>query len=174
MPVQQALAMPGVVLYGEPGADGDDTAAYKNQKGDTTAIQNFVKNGGHYLGICMGGFLAEPDHFNVFPGQVNDYDDAHGLSQDSAVLPITWRGKVRQMFFQDGGFMVPNANAQGVIVLAKFSTGEDAAVVAINGKGKVGVVGPHPEAPQDWYENLKDADGLDSDLGRDLIDTLMQ
>jgi len=43
------------------------------------------------------------------------------------------------------------------------------------GRGVVGVVGPHPEATVDWYDHhgLVDPDGLDADLGHDLIDVVM-
>jgi hypothetical protein len=49
-------------------------------------------------------------------------------------------------------------------------------LVAPFARGRVGVVGPHPEATPDWYDDygLIDPDGLDADLGHDLIDTLMK
>jgi hypothetical protein len=173
MSVKQALAMPCVKLYGQPGASGDDTTAFANQRGDTIAIQNFVKNGGRYLGICMGCFLAEPDHFNIFPGNMSDYDDKYGLSHNGALLPIPWGGQVRQMYFQDGCFITVNAGTPGVQVIANFSTGEVAAVVAPYGKGKVGVSGPHPEAPTNWYSGTGYIGPLQT-LGDSLVDTTMQ
>ena len=175
MSVQAALAMPCVKLYGQPGASGNDTTAYATQKGDTTAIQNFVKNGGRYLGICMGCFLAEPDHYNIFPGDMEDYDDKYGLSYNSTLLPITWGGQVRQMVFQDGCYITVNPGATGVQVLAKFSTGEDAAVVAPYGQGKTCVSGPHPEAPASWLSgNTSGYVGPLQNLANNLIDTCMQ
>ncbi len=33
--------------------------------------------------------LAEPDHYNIFPGDMSDYDDKYGLSYNSTLLPIT-------------------------------------------------------------------------------------
>jgi hypothetical protein len=50
MSVPQALARPGVRLYAQPGADGDDDAAYRRQKRDKSAIKQFVHEGGRYLG----------------------------------------------------------------------------------------------------------------------------
>ena len=63
-----------------------------------------------------------------------------------------------------------------MIVLATYTNGTIAALVASYGKGKVGVSGPHPEATAAWYRayNLANSDGMDADLGYDLIDTLMQ
>jgi hypothetical protein len=45
-----------------------------------------------------------------------------------------------------------------------------------SGEGRVGMIGPHPEADEDWYEenNLENPDGkLSFDLFYDLLNTLM-
>lgn len=178
MSVRKALALPGVRLYAQPGASGDDHAAYKRQKRDKSAIREFVHGGGRYLGICMGGFLAEPCFFNLFRGRVDEYYSSPGASvttPDPAVIPITWRGTTRQMYFQDGGYMVPKRSTKGVTVLATYSNGSIAALVAPYGHGKVGLCGPHPEAPPEWYRDAKLAyRGPTQDLGDDLIDALMK
>ncbi len=63
-----------------------------------------------------------------------------------------------------------------MIVLATYTNGKIAALVAPYGKGKVGVSGPHPEATAEWYEasHLVNPEGMHADLGYDLIDTLMR
>jgi hypothetical protein len=63
-----------------------------------------------------------------------------------------------------------------VEVLARYPNGEIAALTAPFGAGAVGVVGPHPEATPDWYADvgLVDPDGLDADLGHDLVDALLR
>ncbi|HWM01971.1 MAG TPA: BPL-N domain-containing protein [Actinophytocola sp.] len=177
MSVREALATPGVQLYAQPGADGDDSSAYKNQKGDKAAIREFVKRGGRYLGICMGGFLAERGRFNIFHGRVDEYYSSRGASVTSAhpaVITVTWRGTPRQLYFQDGGYMVPKRSAGDVTVLARYTNNTIAAIVASFGSGKVGLSGPHPEAPREWY---RDGDlpypGPTQDLGDDLVNTLM-
>ncbi len=177
MSVPDALARPEVQLYAQPGADGDDDAAYRRQKRDKSAIKQFVRDGGRYLGICMGGFLAEPGHFNVFPGRVDEYYSSPGASvttADPAVIPVIWRGTTRAMYFQDGGFMIPRRKATGITVLARYTNGTIAALVSRYGRGKVGLCGPHPEAPPEWYrEGNFTYGGSTQDLGDDLIDTLM-
>ena len=177
MPVQEALAAPEVRLYAQPGADGDDSSAYKRQKGDKAAIREFVRRGGRYLGICMGGFLAEPGHFNIFRGRVNEYYSSRGASvttADPALVCVTWRGTPRQLYFQDGGYMVPHRKAVGVTVLARYSNNTIAALVASFGRGKVGLSGPHPEAPPEWYRDGGLCyPGSTRDLGDDLVNTLM-
>jgi Biotin-protein ligase, N terminal len=177
MSVREALARPDVRVYAQPGADGDDEAAFRRQKRDKAAIRTYVAEGGRYLGICMGGFLAEPGFFNVFPGRVDEYYSSKGASvttDDPAVIPVLWRGQRRPMYFQDGGYMVPKRKATGVTVLARYTNGSIAALVASYGRGKVGLCGPHPEAPEDWYReaNLVYV-GSNQDLGEDLVDTLM-
>jgi hypothetical protein len=178
MPVREALAHPGVRLYAQPGASGDDHAAYKRQKRDRSAIRRFVHGGGRYLGICMGGFLAESCFFDLFRGRVDEYYSSRGAAvktPDPAVIPIIWRGTTRPMYFQDGGYMVPKRSTRsGVTVLARYSNGSVAALVAPCGRGKVGLCGPHPEAPRDWYRKARLVyRGPTQDLGDDLIDALM-
>ena len=63
-----------------------------------------------------------------------------------------------------------------MITLATYTNGKIAALVAAYGKGKVGVSGPHPEATAEWYaaHHLVTPEGVNADLGYDLIATLMQ
>jgi len=177
MSVAEALARPDVRVYAQPGADGDDTAAFRRQRRDKAVIRDFVAQGGRYLGICMGGFLAEPGFFHVFRGRVDEYYSSRGASvttDDPAVIPVLWRGQRRQMYFQDGGYMVPKAKLTGVTVLARYTNGSIAALVAPFGQGKVGLCGPHPEAPPEWYQDAGlRYTGPTQDLGDDLVDTLM-
>ncbi|MGH3822053.1 MAG: BPL-N domain-containing protein, partial [Pseudonocardiaceae bacterium] len=122
MSVADALARPEVRLYAQPGADGDDDTAYRRQKRDKSAIKHFVRQGGRYLGICMGGFLAEPGHFNLFRGRVKEYYSSRGASvttAEPAVIPVIWRDIERAMYFQDGGYMVPRGTSTEFTVLAR-------------------------------------------------------
>jgi hypothetical protein len=177
MSVREALSDPRVEVYAQPGADGDDTAAFRRQKRDRRVIRDFVHNGGRYLGICMGGFLAEPGFFDLFRGRVDEYYSSPGASvttPEPALVPVTWRDTPRWMFFQDGGYMVPKRSTTGVTVLARYSNGSIAALVAPSGRGKVALCGPHPEAPPRWYRQAGlRYGGPTQDLGDDLINTLM-
>jgi biotin protein ligase-like protein len=175
--VRSALARPDVRLYAQPGGAGDDEAAFRRQRKDKAAIRAYVADGGRYLGICMGGFLAEPGFFNIFAGRVDEYYSAKGAavtSDDPAVVEVTWRGERRPLYFQDGGFMVPKRKAAGVTVLANYPEGRIAALVAAHGAGKVGLCGPHPEAPPAWYADAGlPYPGPTQDLADDLLTTLM-
>jgi len=176
MSVTEGLRIPGVTLYAQPGGDGDYRTAYRAERAWVSDIRNFVKRGGRYLGICMGAYLAASDAFNLFSGRVQQYIKTTGASTTSAkdtVIPILWRGKQRFMYFQDGAAFSGGSNTT---MIATYTNGLGAAVTAPYGKGKVGVVGPHPEADQHWYitYNLTDPDGPDADLGYDFIEALMQ
>jgi hypothetical protein len=60
-------------------------------------------------------------------------------------------------------------------VLATYDTGAVAALVTSYGAGRVGVVGPHPEADRHWYpRGLTNPDGIRPDLGYDLIQATVQ
>jgi glutamine amidotransferase-like uncharacterized protein len=79
------------------------------------------------------------------------------------------------MYFQDGGYIVPNRRVTGVEVLARYSNGPVAALVADAKAGKVGICGPHPEAPRAWYaEGKLSYPGTTQDLGDDLVAALMK
>ena len=181
LPVAEALRLPGVRLYAQPGAAGDDAAAYRRQRADKRAIRSYVRHGGRYLGICMGAFLAEPGFFNIFRGRVDEYYSSKGASittDDPGLVPVVWRGNRRALYFQDGGFMIPGKglrkDATGLDLIALYSNGTIAALVAPFGAGKVGLCGPHPEAPPAWYREAGlRYPGPTQDMADDLIDSVV-
>jgi glutamine amidotransferase-like uncharacterized protein len=125
----------------------------------------------------MGGYFAgKSPGFDLLPGDTDEYIASTGAAwttEADTTLDVVWRGKQRTVYFQDGPFFLVDESAT---VLATYaSNGLNAAVIAPFGQGKVGVVGPHPEATQDWYDAvmLTDADGLDTDLAHDLIDSVL-
>jgi glutamine amidotransferase-like uncharacterized protein len=144
-----------------------------------SAIRDFVAAGGRYVGVCLGGYLAgATPGFGLLPGDTDQYIVTPGAtvtSERDTVVRVHWRGRTRHLYFQDGPTFLVRPDTPGVTVLAHYPNGEIAAVTAPFGRGLVGVVGPHPEATPDWYEEagLVDPDGLDTDLGHDLIDTVM-
>jgi glutamine amidotransferase-like uncharacterized protein len=168
-------------LYVQPGG-GDLDKAWPHVRKYTNHIRKYVKNGGKYLGICLGGYLAgtEPG-FNLLPGdgQADQYitsKDAVITTEDNTVVPLLWRGKQRHVYFQDGTRFELDLTAASTEVLAYYTNGKIAAAVQHSGKGRVGLVGPHPEADEEWYDEyeLKNPDGkLSFDLFDDLLNTLM-
>jgi glutamine amidotransferase-like uncharacterized protein len=167
-------------LYAQPGGGDSVKRAYRQMKRFAPAITQFTQAGGHYLGICMGaylagswrgfGFLPDTDQYITSPG-------ATVRTNRDTVVAVEWRGRLRHMFFQDGAVLSPPADETGVMIVARYAgNGEIAALVAPFGTGRIALCGPHPEAPEEWYRShgLTNPDGITSDLGRDLIDLLMQ
>ena len=142
-----------------------------------TTIRNFVHGGGHYLGFCLGGYLAGSNPgFGLLPGDSNEYIESGGAEVTSlkdTVISVRWRGGHRRVYFQDGPYFTLQPGAH-VTVLARYENGLAAAVVARYGAGRVGVVGPHPEANRGWYVGSALHPVDSRDLGYDLVETTMR
>lgn len=175
-----AALLKTATLYAQPGGDGDLDTAYAHMKPDAPLIQNFVRAGGHYLGFCMGGYLAgATPGFKLLPGDTDEFIITKGASVKTVAdttTQIYWRKQLRTMYFQDGPYFILYHRPAKLTILARYTNGKIAALVTPYGKGKVGVVGPHPEATAEWYSryHLVAPAGLNNDLGQDLIDTVMQ
>jgi glutamine amidotransferase-like uncharacterized protein len=165
-------------LYVQPGGGDSSELAARQMRASAPIISAYVRNGGHYLGMCMGGYLAGTPGFDILPGNSDQFITSKGASVKTAkdtTAQVSWRGKTRYMYFQDGSLFTVKPGATGVTVLARYTNNQIAALVAHTGRGKVAVAGPHPEAPSSWYSynHVTDRDGNDADLGRDMINTLM-
>jgi glutamine amidotransferase-like uncharacterized protein len=165
------------VLYAQPGG-GSLKRAYRHLKGEARDIRDYVSSGGHYIGFCLGGYLAgATPGFRLLPGDTDRYIDSPGAEvkhDGGTVVPVLWGERRRYLYFQDGPqFLVDDMD--GVDVLATYTNGTIAALVAPYGKGRVAVVGPHPEAGADWYEDSDrpNPEGVRCDLGLDLVDALL-
>jgi glutamine amidotransferase-like uncharacterized protein len=168
----------GAVLYAQPGG-GSLRPAYRKVRRHAPEIRDFVRAGGRYLGFCLGGYLAgETPGFGLLPGDADRYIASPGAElgrPDDAVVTVEWAGRRRRVFFQDGPWFDLDPARGHADVLATYANGRPAAVVAPFGRGAVGVVGPHPEASADWFDDsgLAVPDDLRADLAQDLIDATM-
>jgi biotin protein ligase-like protein len=168
----------GAALYAQPGGGGL-RRAYRKVRRQAPAVREYVASGGRYLGFCLGGYLAgETPGFGLLPGDADRFISSPGARPDSAddtVVTVTWGGSRRRVFFQDGPWFDLDSTRGPADVLATYDNGLPAAVVAPFGRGAVGVVGPHPEAPADWYAayGLPLPDDVRADLTQDLIDRVM-
>ncbi len=166
------------VLYAQPGG-GELDRAYRHMRPYAATIREFVATGGRYLGFCLGGYLAgATPGFGLLPGDTDQYIATRGatvVSTRDTLVRVRWRGHPRQLYFQDGPTFLLAPGATGAAVLARYPNDEIAALTVPFGAGIVGVVGPHPEATHDWYRDtgLVGPDGLDTDLGHDLIEAVM-
>ncbi|WP_163509207.1 BPL-N domain-containing protein [Fodinicola acaciae] len=170
-----AATLKTAVVYAQPGGGSLDPA-WRRMRHYADDIRAWVRGGGTYLGFCLGGYLAgATPGFGLLPGDTNAYIDSRGAtvaSSDDTVVAVTWRGQRRHMYFQDGPIFQLRRGSTAT-VLATYPTGAAAAVATTYGRGRVGVVGPHPEADQSWYSDarLDNPDGVRPDLGYDLIET---
>ena len=156
-------------LFAVPG--GDDTTIIMNslQKSEVIAIQNFVETGGRYLGICLGAFLAAHG-FDLFDGNIHSYS----ATKEARMEKIKWRGKSRWMYFQDGPEFHP-AQKSAVDIWGYYADGSIAALQANHEKGRIGLIGPHPEADKEWLkiDHLIDPDGSDEPELLEFVKALM-
>lgn len=172
-----ADALKSAVLYCQPGG-ASLGEAYRHLRPQRKAIRRFVRGGGRYLGFCLGGYLAgATPGFDLLPGDTDQYVTSRHASlrtEDSAVVEVDWRGRRRRLFFQDGPIFTLDRGAD-VTVLATYRNATVAALVTSFGSGHVGVVGPHPEATEDWFTDvgLDVPEPLATDVGHDLVDAVM-
>ncbi|HSK26441.1 MAG TPA: BPL-N domain-containing protein, partial [Jiangellales bacterium] len=165
-------------VYAQPGG-GELRRAYRTLRRHAADIRAYVGSGGRYLGFCLGGYLAgETPGFGVLPGDTDRYISSPGCATTSdrdTVIEVRWGGRPRAVFFQDGPWFDLDPRRGPAEVLAVYGNGLPAAVVAPYGRGTVGVVGPHPEATADWFDDagLRRPEPLALDLGLDLVDRVL-
>lgn len=165
-------------LYAQPGG-GTLEKSYRCLSAQSEQVRSYVASGGRYLGICLGGYLAgATPGFDLLPGDTDRYIDLAGASvrhDGDAIVSVLWRGQRRDMYFQDGPAFILHSQ-DGVQILARYTNGAIAALITPFGQGRVGVVGPHPEATAEWFDDIGGRRcAVDcSDLGQDLVDTLMR
>jgi glutamine amidotransferase-like uncharacterized protein len=130
------------------------------------------------LGICAGAYLTErwidkeagEYGLNIFPGEIDNYSK---VDKSAKVLTLNWVNpqQNRLVYFQDGPAFYPKEDAD-IQILARFAKDQTpAAVIFPWGKGRVGLISPHLEADESWTrdEHLRDKDGLDYDLGIQVV-----
>jgi glutamine amidotransferase-like uncharacterized protein len=170
-------ALADAALYAQPGG-GELDQGYRHLKRHRSAIREFVRSGGRYLGFCLGGYLAgATPGFGLLPGDTDQYTATKRSTVDTegnVLVQVNWRGRRRTLFFQDGPHFALRPDAD-VSVLATYPNHAVAAAVVGFGRGRVGVVGPHPEATPDWFTDagLPLPAQLGTDLGLDLVDAVM-
>lgn len=118
------------------------------------------------MGICLGAYLA--GHGPGFDLLAPEDDTDEEISQPGAqvknyrdtVIQVDWdfttgpkRGQTdhrRWLYFQDGAAFKLSQKSP-VRVLGRYSSnGDAAATLSAYGKGWVGLIGPHPEADEEW------------------------
>ena len=121
------------------------------------AVQEYLKDGGKYFGICMGAYWAGERYFNITPNlTIDQYIErpTGDITTDGpTVADVTWLGEEQTMYFYDGCAIL--GDTYNLDVHARYANGDPMAVI----QGNVGVIGCHPEALAWWYlEGGMDAD----------------
>ncbi|MGZ6617015.1 MAG: BPL-N domain-containing protein, partial [Solirubrobacteraceae bacterium] len=132
-----AEALSSATLYAQPGGT-DLPPAWRHMRPHADAIRAFVHGGGHYLGFCLGGYLAGLDPgFALLPGDSGEYVESRGAEVTNlkdTIVSIRWRGQRRRVYFQDGPYFTLRPHSRAT-VLARYENGLAAAVVARCGAG---------------------------------------
>ena len=139
-----------VQMIAVPGGFGDSDSYDRLFNYNAYRVKEFVKSGGHYLGICMGAYWADQLYFDL----IDDVRAVQYIKQPNAdirrsygtVAPVVWNGTPIKMYFYDGCALIGDESKFKVI--ARYANGDPMAII----KGRVGLIGCHPESSQFWYE----------------------
>jgi glutamine amidotransferase-like uncharacterized protein len=132
-----------------PGGLGDsdnfDTVLVKHPN----IIRNFVRNGGRYLGICLGAYWADQYYFDILKpdNRVVQYirrPNTDTKRPHAKGVLVNWQGQQERMYFYDGCAIT----GDNMDVVATYSNGDPMAVI----QGKIGLIGCHPESTKVWYD----------------------
>ena len=107
-------------------------------------IKEFVRNGGKYLGICMGAYWAGSHYFNL----LDDCDAVQYYKRPTADtrrphtknISVVWNGVQDKMFFNDGCALIGDNTKFETI--ATYANGDPMAIIQNN----LGLIGCHPES----------------------------
>ncbi|PAV46784.1 hypothetical protein CK486_16715 [Pseudomonas sp. HAR-UPW-AIA-41] len=134
-----------------------------------TTLKTYLSQGGRYLGICGGAYLAslgwpEEDRFVEGLALVPAQSDGYDQDFEAKIYPVTWLGETRQMYYQAGPSFALAESPESVTRLAYFEDRQLAALMSTFGAGKVAVSGPHPEAPDSWRAEALKGDQMDRNI----------
>ena len=132
-----------------PGGFGDSDSYDRLFNYNAYRVKEFVKNGGHYLGICMGAYWAGKHYLNILDNvEVEQYikrPNTDTRRPHAKNMPIVWNGIDDNMFFYDGCAFGPGQYD----IVAKYMNDDPMAII----QGRIGLIGCHPESQSHWYES---------------------
>jgi hypothetical protein len=140
-----------VDMIAVPGGFGDADSYDILFKNNAQAVRGFVRQGGRYLGICMGAYWAGPHYLNI----LDSVDAVQYIRQPGTdtrrphakAIDVTWLGNPDRMFFYDGCALVGD---QSKFTTVATYANDDAMAIRQN---RIGLIGCHPEAEQFWYND---------------------
>lgn len=138
-----------LIFPGGTGGSDDYFYMFPRKKGNIVA--DFVKNGGAYLGICVGAYWAGPDYFDILDGaqpvQYIKRPTADIMRSCNIAARCVWKGEEENIFFRDGCTFVGDLSKSEII-----STYYNKEPMCIR-QGKIGVMGACLDSLEWWYNN---------------------
>jgi glutamine amidotransferase-like uncharacterized protein len=132
------------------GGIGDSDAYDFLFRDNGNTIRRFVQNGGRYLGICMGAYWADRHYFNLLGDVSADQyirrPNTCTRRYYSKAVECDWDGTSDRFFFYDGPAFI--GDELSFTTVARYTNGDPAAII----KGRIGLVGPHLESQEFWYD----------------------
>ena len=132
-----------------PGGLGDVDSFESLTKANRKRINRFMKDGGKYLGICMGAYWAGDEYFGYLKDvEVEQYirrPNTDTRRPHAKNLDVEWLGEPYKMFFYDGCAFGPGQYE----IVAKYKNDDPMAII----QGNVGLIGCHPESQLSWYDS---------------------
>jgi glutamine amidotransferase PdxT len=138
-----------------PGGFGDSDSYDTLFKHNAKRVRKFVKDGGKYLGICMGAYWAGKHYLNILDNidvvQYITQPDTCTRRPHAKNMSIEWKTsqgiESYSMFFYDGATFLGNGKCD---TIAKYAvTHYPMAIV----QGNIGLIGCHPESEEFWYDS---------------------
>jgi hypothetical protein len=141
-----------VDMIAVPGGLGDADSFEKLFRENGKRVEEFVNDGGRYLGICMGAYWAGKNYFDL----LNRVDAVQYIRQPKTdtrrphakAIEVEWLGQQERMFFYDGCALVGHGYYDTV---AKYANDDPMAIY----QDRIGLIGCHPESEIHWYEAYK-------------------
>ena len=158
-----------------PGGIGDSDRFERVAEIHKPRIQQYIQDGGRYIGICMGAYWADRHYFDILDEtRVEQYIAQPGTDTrrpHPKALPVNWQGDLTRMYFYDGCTFLGGEQD----VYATYDTGYSMAII----QNRIGLIGCHPESQQYWYDRpayLKKHwhGGDDNHRLLQFVDTLME
>ena len=141
-----------VDMVAVPGGFGDADSFDKLFKYNAPRVKQFVKQGGRYLGICMGAYWAGSHYLNMLNGidavQYIRRPNADTRRPHAKAQSVLWNGREEHMFFYDGCALAgPKINS--CEIWSVYPNGDPMAII----QNKIGLIGCHPESERFWYDS---------------------
>jgi glutamine amidotransferase-like uncharacterized protein len=132
-----------------PGGIGDADTYDHMFKYHESSVRQYIRNGGRFLGICMGAYWADKHFLDIMDGvEAKQYIRRPNTCTKryySKAVECNWQGDTDRFFFYDGPAFI--GDERNFETIARYTNGDPAAII----QGRIGLIGPHLEAEEYWY-----------------------